>query len=102
VSTTVYNPNSILTLLAIKQKGLHRMENQDSPEIIAQRWDRHVRDAITRNAVDGWTAMVTLRADLDSRGTRRPAQDEHLSRMEREKKITRNGDLDFERVRWNS
>ena len=53
------------------------------------RWDAVIREELAQLAPEPgeWVRLVDLRPRLAFRGARRAAQDEHLKRMSRERKI---------------
>ena len=48
-----------------------------------ERWNKFVRDTLKKLSTHHrqWVTLADLRHELTARGTRRPAQDEHLRRM---------------------
>lgn len=56
---------------------------------VNDRWDSIIRDAIINleHSKKGWVALVDLRPRLDRSGAGRGAQDQHLKRLSKERKI---------------
>lgn len=56
---------------------------------VNDRWDAEVRDAIIglERRKGDWVGLVDLRPKLNMRGLSRAAQDKHLKRMSKERKI---------------